>query len=191
MQTEQILDSILAMDSAGVRATLDAGVSPSAEVAGQPLLHWALSVRAEDIFELLVSLGADVNGVGIEGESVLMVAAYQAMTSSISLLLRADANVNYVDGAGRTALMYGARSGDCESVEILLGSGASVAVVDQHGCNAAHWAMLDADNVAVLALLIERGVPLVAADSGPQPVHLAYAEKLGRQRCAQLLRSMQ
>jgi len=105
-----------------------AGANPSLSDsrAVSPLMY-AGFYGNEELAALLLSRGAKVNDVDLDGYSALMVAAYHGSDGRIvALLLRAGANVNLRNKRGGTALTSAAFSGDEIAVQELVAAGADL-----------------------------------------------------------------
>ncbi len=100
-----------------VKALLEAGADPliptvenvtalMMSAGGGTGLNSSDAETAEEIatFELLLSLGADVNTVGHFGWTSLHLAAYHGRNTVIDLLIKNGANPNVMDGFGQTPL---------------------------------------------------------------------------------------
>ena len=106
--------------------------------------------------QTLLAKGADANGKGSNGNTVLMAAAVTGHTDIVRLLLEKGADVNARGNAGRTALMEAAVEGYTDSLRALLEKGADVNAKDDEGWSALFWAAFSRRSGAVRALL-EKG----------------------------------
>ena len=117
------------MDDAGtVRKMLAAGTDPNRRnpVGGEPGLVLALregSMRVVDV--LLAQPGIDLEAPAINGNTALMMAAYQHNGPAVTTLLGRGAAVSQ---PGWTALHYAAAAGDDAIARQLLARGASIDV---------------------------------------------------------------
>ncbi len=75
------------------------------------------------MFELLLNLGADINGTGGEDRKTVL---FHADENTLKYLVEKGIDVNKQDCYGRTALMYYAMGGNIEAVKYLVEHGADV-----------------------------------------------------------------
>ncbi len=120
----------------------------------------AIKARNDDIAKFLISKSADVNKVGIEGSSPLIVAIDNNEKDNVELveiLLAKGADPNLPNEKGETPLMraiaypdeYLARRSDATSlktIELLLSKGADPDFVDRDGNTALHY-LAKLDNI--------------------------------------------
>ena len=114
----------------------------------------ALWYGKEDIVELLIQAGADVNkSIGFN-QTPLIKAVYRRHADIVELLLKSGADVNETDENGQTPLMKAAWLKDETIVELLIKSRADVNASDQYGNTALlfSWA-----TVNCIKLLLQEG----------------------------------
>ena len=90
-------------------------------------LHYAVSSSQNDIVELLISKGADVNFIGgNRGFSPLIVAINGNNVEVVRMLLTNGADINAKDGNtnGESPLFYSLNSGNIEITKMLIDEGA-------------------------------------------------------------------
>jgi ankyrin repeat protein len=105
----------------------------------------------EELAALLLSRGAKVNDVDLDGYSALMVAAYHGSDGRIAaLLLRAGANVNLRNKRGGTALTSAAFSGDEIAVQELVAAGADLSANDRSPTLSVVYGLLHANCACVV-----------------------------------------
>ena len=75
------------------------------------------------MFELLLNLGADINGTGGEDRKTVL---FHADENTLKYLVEKGIDVNKQDKYGRTALMYYAMGGNIEAVKYLVEHGADI-----------------------------------------------------------------
>jgi ankyrin repeat protein len=112
-EKEQVIEN----PSAALRA--EAGTSPN-----------------PDAILVLLKRGADINAANTSGQTALMFAVQNPLTTAhiVSKLLKAGADINAADNRGQTALMFIAQEcRDPEIVSLLLTAGAGTEVKDMHG----------------------------------------------------------
>ena len=161
-------------DSVAVsRLILNAGesfnINKHDDVSGKMLLYWPVQNGHLETTRVLVSLGADVNGLSLvqiycqlpgndmvilcELEHPLITAVRGRNMPMVRLLLQEGANVNvqtgqrYMYGAlqlqylpDKTPLHFAALQESAEMMRILLEYGGNPNVPDQHGQSVLHWA---------------------------------------------------
>ena len=101
-----------------VRFLLKHNVDPELDVEGIPLLV-ATQGGAQDIMELLVKHGVDINAVNKKGQTALMLAVKFSNVGMVKYLLDAGAKVDIVDRNGLTALRM-AKANYAENIVKLL-----------------------------------------------------------------------
>ena len=90
-------------------------------------LHYAVSSSQNDIVELLISKGADVNFIGgTRGFSPLIVAIKVDNVEAVRMLIANGADINAKDGNanGESPLFYSLNSGNIEITKMLIDKGA-------------------------------------------------------------------
>ncbi|XP_060525484.1 ankyrin repeat family A protein 2-like isoform X2 [Cylas formicarius] len=93
-------------------------------------LHWSCAYGQYNSAELLIKHGADVNKVGPDEESPLILAANGGHHEIVRLLINSHADVNHVDHLCNTALMYAARGNHTHACQELLSNGANFSAVN-------------------------------------------------------------
>ncbi len=89
--------------------------------------------RSQELLQLLIENGADVNQETPRGTPLMSAATSDLNAPLVETLLKADANVNQQDRFGRTALFYAAAFG-CDTIStMLLKAGADIRIKDNDG----------------------------------------------------------
>jgi len=114
----------------------------------------------KETIELLLDLGADVNGTNFEGDTAMFEAARSGRSDEVRLLIDHGANVNAKDVNGATAL---GRAGTTAVAELLLERGVDVNAVDTGGCTALIEAA-QRENTKVIEFLLNHGANVNAKD---------------------------
>src|SRR5262245_57796831 len=110
-----------------VTAGLMAGTATAALGASvyEDVLH-AVNNADEGTVAQLLAKGVDVNTVGPNGDSLLMIAARHGKPQMMKAILAARPRVNQRNGYGETALMMAAINGHVEAARQLLAQGAEL-----------------------------------------------------------------
>ena len=131
----------------------------TADHVGVPPINYALRARgagANELVDLLIAAGADVNGRRAEGVATLplMTAATIRRPDLVKRLLRAGADVGAARANGWTALHFAAIYDDPETIAVLLAAGADPDAVDDEGDTPLAVALANGYSPAAAAALI-------------------------------------
>jgi len=169
-------------------------------------LHSAASHGREEIAELLIAAGADVNFKDGKGRTPLDLADWETEDllrkhggkygslhkaaaaghlENVKELLAAGTDVNAKNDRGWTPLRQAAGSGHKEIVELLIANGTNVNAKDEGGMTPLHWAA-DRGHKEIVELLIANGTDVNAkSKDGWTPLHQAASE--GHKETVELL----
>lgn len=115
--------------------------------------------------ELLLSLGADVNGYNdYDGKTALMWAAQYGHVETCRLLLRHGAYVDARTNWGSTALMWAAEFGHIQVCQLLINAGAHVNTHTKNNSTAYSYAKRNGHSL-VCTLLVDAGATTHYGDS--------------------------
>ncbi len=131
-------------DTESVRLFLDAGFSPeSVTKKGVPMLNWAVRNEQHEVFTLLLSAGADIDGTsGDNGNTPLMEAVVNRDEKIIKELLREGCDTDIQNKNGQTALIIAVANGYTEIAEDLIVHKADISPSDSLGMTARKYAEL-------------------------------------------------
>lgn len=122
-------------------------------------------LKQHNLVKFFLDRGADVNARGLEGRTILMVAAEHGRPDIVHMLLKKGADVNAQDERQATALMIAAEHENWEAVKILLDNNADIAKEDFIGRTALMYAVAkNNDERQVVLELLKRGVDPNARD---------------------------
>ncbi len=145
-----------------------------------PLLLAALNGHKE-IFQYLLSKGADLKAVNNRGSYALNLAASNGQTEMTRFLIESGFEVDITTMSGFTPLLHACYGGKSEAVKILLENGASLDISDSTwGGTAIHWAC-NKGNDETRDLLLSYGADLsklAPADSSMPIFWAAHAGNL-------------
>jgi ankyrin repeat protein len=107
----KLQDAVFDGDVEAARYWLEQGADPDCQPYDEtyfngpepPPLHWAVLNRSEDMVQLLIDHGADVNRA-YDGEVPLLEALHEYAPAIALLLIEAGADLTVRDAAGRTPL---------------------------------------------------------------------------------------
>jgi len=125
--------------------------------------------------QILINTGINVNGIGSEGFTPLMMAASEDEAEIVDYLLKHGANVNQIVN-GWTALIEAADEGSLESMEILLKAGADVNYYSTPGSPTAITMAASEGKLDCLKLLLKNGADINGIGKSMPPLHIAAAE---------------
>ncbi len=128
-----------------------------------------------DFVKTLLNSGIDINGIGSEGFSPLMMATNNEESEIVAFLLDQGAEVNKTYG-GRTALIEAADEGSIESMKQLLIAGAEVNYYWTQESPTAISMAASEDKLDCLKLLLEYGADIDGIGKSIPPLHIAAEE---------------
>ena len=120
-------------DLATVQALLANGADVDERDNGETALIVAAHTRREDIVQVLLDAGSNVNAENRSGHTALMAAASRGSPEIAQLLLAAGADVNGKDDQGNSALIWAAMIGHASVAQTLLAKGADPNVEAERG----------------------------------------------------------
>jgi ankyrin repeat protein len=131
----------------------------------------------QDICELLIAYGADVNSKDINKETPLHWAAKVGCENIVEFLLDCDANIKILNQSKRSALHTAAAHHHLQIVKILLSRGAEVNLVDTQGITPLFSACSKAGGEEIIEALVFHGADVNVRDNrGFSPLHLAVVQ---------------
>lgn len=147
-------------------------LSPEVDKRYHIALDTAQSIH-EELIQLLISSGADVNLKDIYNKTALMSACQNGNYEYATILLKNGATVNRSNNDGWTPLLYAASNGDVRISELLLSNGADVNAKNAFGETVLLRAVYE-NNPALVSLLIQKGAnPDIANLQGASPRSVA------------------
>ena len=134
-------------------------------------LFWVVSMGSQEILELLIANGADVNAKNEYRWTPLHNAALEANKEIVELLIANGADVNAKTNYGETPLHKALYEKRKEIIELLIAKGADVNAENQYGWTPLYRARW---NKEIMELLIVKGADVNAKDKyGETPLHTA------------------
>ncbi|CAG9529739.1 unnamed protein product [Cercopithifilaria johnstoni] len=132
----------------------------------------------DNVIDLLIQNGMEVDECGEGGRTALRAAAWSGHERVVRRLLKCGANVDKQDAEGRTAVMAAAFMDHANIVSILLDNGAAPNIMDNYGSTALHLALSSGaqtfDHNETVAVLIKGGANLNIEDmNGRNCLHIA------------------
>lgn len=149
-----------------------------AEDAGLPPLHIALLREDQEMIQLLVDMGADVQAVSASGMTALHFATLRSHSvETIRLLLAKGAVVDVTNMHALTPLYFSVLNGNEQGVRMLLEAGANPHVVSRDGGSLLHVAATRV-NTRIIPLLLKQGVNVAHTNmSGQTALEVARQRK--------------
>ncbi|MCE3255814.1 MAG: serine/threonine-protein phosphatase 6 regulatory ankyrin repeat subunit B-like [Rickettsiaceae bacterium] len=154
---------------------------------GGTALHRAIIEGHENIADLLIKAGANVDIENENGQTPLQLAATWGRTEVVRALLKFEAGINHKNKDGCTALHLAVEARQIEIVDLLLKEKADVGIKNERGHTALHYAVMNGDD-EVIQKLLKAGANINEQDkNGHTSLHLAT--KCSDQETLQLLLS--
>jgi ankyrin repeat protein len=133
-------------------------------VPSQETLLKACKEKKTEIFKLMISIGANINGkINDNDWTLLICAAWENDREGVRLLLESGVNINLSSKNGCTALIAASQKGYLEIVKLLLEHNANVNFANNHGMTALHIASIN-HHTQVVQLLLKFGANINAKD---------------------------
>jgi ankyrin repeat protein len=141
-------------------------------VAGMETFPWSLQYatahKQAGVLSMVLSMGADVNAVGSDGNRALDIACLKGDAASARILLEHGANPSLRNKSGSTPLHDAALSGNKDVVEMLLASGADLTAEDPEAkATPLHFAA-SFGRLEAVKTLVEHGADVSAKNSKGQ-----------------------
>lgn len=140
------------------------------------LLHYVVmwgSKNKEEVTELLLSMGADVNARTVDNNTPLYFAVYVENVPIVKMLLRNRSDVNAVNNSGHTPLITAVLRKNLEIIDLLIDSGAEIPRSGEMGKILLHGAAACGHERLVMSI-IQRGGDISSRDqSGGTLLHNA------------------
>lgn len=137
---------------------LESGAKPECHGMETPL--FVAAQKNYEVAKLLIDHGADVNGRGEYGMTVLMNAAKEGNLDIVKALVENGADINARDESGNTAFMVAASNNRLDIINYLHDQGADIQAADNEGNNALKSAIQSYRTGGAVKLLIELGVDI-------------------------------
>lgn len=138
----------------------------------------------EDLIDILLELGVDINAKNVEGETALIWAAIGGRLKTITHLLEKGASIDAVDNNGFSALHFAVSQQHQEAVKLLLEKGADARLVSKTGVSGFGIAVSNGnipivtmflDYMNINSTIVNLGLPLLSYSvyfGGPSIVRL-------------------
>ena len=164
---QSIFDAVQAgaLEEARALVAKDASLVKARDANGNTPLHHAAIIGSSAMVELLISLGASVDGANTAGRTPLHEAILAKKPEAALALIGKGADVRKPgDGMGRTPLHLAALYGLDAMIAPLVAKGAELELADQQGLTPLICAVLWSPSVAVVRALVEAGADISAKD---------------------------
>jgi ankyrin repeat protein len=154
---------------------------------GETLLYLASEGGHEEVVNLLITNGADINAQDVLGYTPLHRATLRHHVNVVEILLANSANVNVVSSSGYgTPLHIASYIGNRKLVELLLLNGADVNQKARLGGTSLHEATRNG-NRDIVTVLVDNGADVNARSTSDGSTALHEAARKGSKEIAQLL----
>lgn len=169
LQTEskQLSDSVIEQVKMGSAESVPSTVTVVTKTLKQKdtTLIWAAWKGFDEVVDLTIEGGADVDAVDEKGETALCWAVRNQHSTVAGKLVKAGANVNVKDASGNPVLIVATDNKDHTIVKMLLDSGAHVDACDKTGQTALRKAVERWDQIC-MDLLLDAGADPSLKDNG-------------------------
>jgi len=128
-----------------------------------------------EFVQTLVKAGIDINGIGSEGFTPLMMATSNDEAKVVAYLIEQEVDVNKVIN-GWTALIEAADEGALESMKLLIDAGADVNYFYVLGSPTAITMTASEGNLGCMKLLLKHGADINGVGNSMKPLHSAAEE---------------
>jgi ankyrin repeat protein len=164
----KLLAAIRKGDTSAVHELLRDNADPNShDETGASALMYAAAYSTPECMRLLITKGADVDGVNQVHATALMWSASEI--EKVKVLLTKNADVNLRADDGQTALLLAARrAGNIETVRLLLSHGADAKAVDK-------------DGIGLMRIAYDSGDPALEQVSRGAGLECTRLEQLGNQ----------
>jgi len=140
-----------------------ANVNGVQEVQNWSPLDAAVSYGSNEIIQILIQNGADMNLRNEENMTALLWAVRNGRGEAVGLLLEKGAHLHAKDNDDKTALHLAAEMGHGNVLELLLAKGLGLHLADKIDKTALHWAA-EGGHAACVELLITNGADVRSGD---------------------------
>jgi ankyrin repeat protein len=165
-------------DTAKTKAMVlkEPGLVKAIDEGGNNALIYTVRYGHQELTELLIARGANVNAKGRKDWTPLMVAAGRGDNAMVKSLISRGADVNARNTYGTTPMIMAAASGDCETAKLLIKKGADMETKDLNGDSPLSVAIKEG-NGEVASLLRSHGAK--ERKSKPEPSKTESRESHG------------
>jgi ankyrin repeat protein len=150
---------------------MGADVNWKKPASGFPIIGFA---RQEQVLQLLLDSGANIDSRHRDGETELYFAAVNELPYT-QLLLRLGADPNALTNSGETPLFAAQLGGHADIVELLVANGADVDIQNAEGSSPLHGAVIAAQYPIALALVSSGANLELRTNDGTTPLMLAVS----------------
>ncbi len=135
----------------------------------------AIRKKGFKLFDKLCKYGMDINTTDSEGNTVLLMAAWENNFDLLKLFLSKNADANQTNNLKQTPLMGAAKFQDgINSAKLLLAKGAKINAADKNGDTALSFAARDSKSPKMINFLLKNGAdPNLANQDAVAPLMLA------------------
>eukprot|EP01040_Poterioochromonas_malhamensis_P004731 gene4731-5076_t len=149
---------------------------PTSYVEGVTALNKAISVGLEEIVDILLRRGCNINNLDVNGSDIMIIAAGHGHVHLLKKFFeKYPDHLNYQNSHQDTPLHYAVRAGELKAIQFLLSHGADDSIVNKNGrtplqeIEENHFLSLDADEKAkVKTLLTSTDVSTIHIESGDE-----------------------
>ncbi len=155
----------------------------SVHLEGYSFLMCAIDNDNNEIVELLLNHGSDIEQKKKDGDTALGFALYRDVDPKIiQMLLDKGANINARNNEGSTPIMIAAKEGNLETIQMLLDKGADINDRDNEGSTPLMLAVKKGRSEAAIFLIDKGADPFIENEKGETA--LSLAKRITKERWA-------
>jgi len=173
--SEALIEAAKKGDVAAVNKALEGKVDIDARQNNATALMWAAHNGHDDVAEILINKGADVNAKDAAGYTPLVYAALEGHTDILALMIKHGGDVNTKTKNGKYVLTWAVENGNNDAVKTLIEAGADVNIKSPCGASLVLTAVIN-NHTDTAIMLVGNKIDINAADEDGMTPLMTAAE---------------